>query len=145
MCLRDFLRDRRVKIARPLTLVLLFWAASPASTGLVSQAESSPEQTEPSSGGQRKEVVQISIHPEGFSPAELEQKTGRFLLSIIDRTGLPETDVAISRQGGNRLLQVRIPAQAARWADLLDLPPGRYVLTEASHPDWQCLITITPR
>ncbi len=92
-----------------------------------------------------KEVVQISIYPEGFWPTELEQKSGEFLLSINDRTGLPETDLVLKRLAGEQVREVRIPDSAAHWADVIDLPPGRYLLTESSHPEWQCAITITAR
>lgn len=28
--------------------------------------------------------------------------------------------------------------------EVLNLPPGKYVLKERNHPDWVCRITITP-
>jgi hypothetical protein len=29
------------------------------------------------------------------------------------------------------------------WSDVIDLQPGRYVLSDGDHPDWVCHITIT--
>jgi hypothetical protein len=46
MRLRELLKSRRVRIGKLLTLALLFWAASPAATGRVAMAESSPPESE---------------------------------------------------------------------------------------------------
>jgi hypothetical protein len=40
---------------------------------------------------------------------------------------------------------VRMAKGRLAWRQLVNLSPGDYVLTEATHPDLVCRITITPR
>jgi hypothetical protein len=61
-----------------------------------------------------------------------------------NRSGLQDDlTFRLDRVGGNRLHEARLPKGRLGWRQLVDLPPGRYAVTEADHPDWVCSVTIT--
>lgn len=86
----------------------------------------------------------ITIYPTGFNPAELTRPKGKFLLLINDRSGLEALDLRLLRENGDGEREARTGRNQPRWSGLVNLQPGRYRLTEADHPEWSCLITITP-
>ena len=116
------------------------WLA-PATTNepSVSAAAQAPPTGEP------LEAELIVIRPSGFEPSQVTRPAGRFILAVENRSGLDEVDLRLDREAGNRLQQVRVPRSKLDWSGVVDPPPGTYVLTEASHPDWSCRITITAR
>ncbi len=85
----------------------------------------------------------ITITPHGFEPREITRLQGRFLLLVDNRSGLSATSLALTREAGARTHEMRVPREEPNWSDVVNLPPGRYVLTESDHPRWTCLITIT--
>jgi hypothetical protein len=85
----------------------------------------------------------ITITPHGFEPRELTRPQGRFLLMVDNRSGVAATALALTSEAGQRTHQMRVPREEPNWSEVVDLPPGRYVLTEADHPRWSCRITIT--
>jgi hypothetical protein len=90
----------------------------------------------------RVESELITILPTGFQPAEITRPPGRFLLAVENRSGISAIDFRLDAEPGNRIFQVNRTWERADWNELLHLPPGRYTLTEASHPEWRCVITI---
>lgn len=128
-------RTRQTGRSRVSALIaaLLLSAAIGGVFELSAQDESEP----------RKEAVVIGLYPHGFEPAEITRAAGPFLLVIHDRTGLEETSIRIDRVAGPRLVTVRISNRSADWNALTDLPAGNYLITEAGHPEWSCLIAIT--
>lgn len=95
------------------------------------------------SGTQRKiEAEVITIRPTGFEPASITRPKGLFLLAIENRSGLRTIEVALDNEGGSRFYAERLRMDKHDLAQGLDLPPGRYVLREAGHPAWSCIITI---
>lgn len=87
----------------------------------------------------------VTVRPTGFEPAAITRPRGEFLLVINNRSGLEEVKWRLDRETGGNLREVKIHDGKLRSGNFEDLPPGRYVLTEANHPDWICRITITPR
>jgi hypothetical protein len=85
----------------------------------------------------------ITITPHGFEPREITRPQGRFLLMIDNRSDLAATSLSLTREAGPRTHEMRVPREEPNWSDVVDLTPGRYVLTEADHSSWGCLITIT--
>ncbi len=94
--------------------------------------------------GQRVEAELITVLPTGFDPKEINRPAGAFLIAVENRSGLDELELRLDREAGSRLHQVPMPGRKLNWKQGVDLPPGRYLLTEANHPDWRCRITITP-
>lgn len=89
------------------------------------------------------EAELITIRPTGFEPSEINRPPGRFFLSIEDRSGSDSSDLSLSSEAGARLLEVHTSVESPDWSDVLNLPPGTYLLTEAGHPEWVCRLTIT--
>jgi hypothetical protein len=87
----------------------------------------------------------ITITPHGFEPREITRPEGRFLLMVDNRSGVAATSLALRSEAGQRTREMRIPREEPNWSEAVELPPGRYVLTEADHPRWLCRITITAR
>ena len=101
-------------------------------------------QTPNNKAKERVEGEIIAISPHGFEPAEITRVHKHFVLVIDNRSGLAEVNLRLDRDRGNRLREVRVPREKRHWSDDLDLAPGRYLLSEANHPNWSCHITITP-
>ena len=86
----------------------------------------------------------ITIHPNGFDPEEITRPAGEVMIAIDNRSGLEEVRLRLDREGGERLVDESVSRRKLDWRKRVNLTPGQYRLTEANHPDWQCLITITP-
>jgi hypothetical protein len=87
----------------------------------------------------------ITITPHGFEPQEITRSQGRILLMVDNQSDLPATSLQLTREAGPLVNEMRVPREQPNWSEAIDLRPGRYVLTESDHPDWQCRITITAR
>lgn len=110
--------------------------------GLNPPAASAP--VRPDAPAESVETELVTITPTGFEPSEITRPRGKFLLAVNNRTGLEEINLRLGREAGNKLREVKLRGGKLRSGTFEDLPPGRYVLTEAGHPDWVCRITITP-
>ncbi len=93
----------------------------------------------------RIEAEIITIRPTGFEPTAITRPKGPFILEVEDRTGLTEVDVQLTVERGDRVFRVRAPRERSDWNRMVDLPPGRYVLSVVGHADWTCTITVTPQ
>jgi hypothetical protein len=116
--------------------------SSPAPPQVVKAAPAMPESS-------RKiadfESELITITPHGFEPQEITRPQGRFLLMIDNRSGLATTSLSLTREAGPQTQEMRVPRESPNWSDIVDLPAGRYLLTETDHPRWSCQFTITAR
>jgi hypothetical protein len=97
------------------------------------------------SSRERVEAEIVTLRPHGFEPKEIKRPAGHFLLSVDTRSGLKEVTWQLDRVAGSRLREVRVSRNKLDWRELVDLTPGTYKLTEASHPNWVCTITLTNR
>lgn len=85
----------------------------------------------------------ITLTPRGFEPAEISRPRGRFVLNINNRSGVHEVTFLLTHESGNRLRQVQFIRGKLSSREILDLPPGRYRLTEVNHPGWVVQIEIS--
>jgi hypothetical protein len=83
----------------------------------------------------------VTVTPRGFEPGAITRQQGRFILMVDNRSG-SELNLRFTRETGESLHNVRSSRQEPDWNDVLDLRPGKYLLTEADHPSWVCVITI---
>ena len=88
------------------------------------------------------EAEVITIRPTGFQPQKIARPQGPFLLAVENRSGLRTIDLILEGPGGKRLYTAGIPIAKHDLARKFDLVPGAYVLREANHPEWHCIITI---
>ena len=122
-------------------------AASHCRTGITSgSAEAKASTPEPHPQRRQLEAERISLRPTGFEPAIITRPAGRFLLAINDRSGDSDTQITFARETGERLhtIRMRDTARKHEWRNVIDVPPGSYVVYEASHPEWTCRIVLTP-
>lgn len=90
------------------------------------------------------EVEVVTIYPHRFIPAELTLPNKKFLLVVNNRAQLETMNLSVSRVNGNeKLKEVAVSRKEHDFNDVIDLPPGDYLLTEASMPNAGCKITIT--
>ncbi len=97
------------------------------------------------SAKERLEAETITIRPTGFEPAEITRPKGPFIFTLINRSGREEVALRLDHETGNRERGMRVRKNKPNWRDVVDLPPGRYVLREINNPGWACRITITSR
>jgi hypothetical protein len=90
------------------------------------------------------ETEVVAVTNRGLEPTAITRPQEEFILMIENPNRLV-LNFYLSRESGPRLQQIRASREEPNWNEVQDLPPGRYVLTEQSHPDWVCLITITAR
>jgi hypothetical protein len=85
----------------------------------------------------------VTLRATGFEPAEITRPAGRFLLALDNRAGQGEMVFRLMRENGTRVRDLTPRRDKFRLRHVVDLPPGRYAIVEATHPDWICRITIT--
>jgi hypothetical protein len=91
---------------------------------------------------ERGNVAIIALQPSGFDPEKIIGLGSPFVLSVDNRTGLEDILLVLSDPAGNKLREIRL-LRRRKWKEVLNLPSGRYTLTEAGQPDWICQITVT--
>ena len=94
---------------------------------------------------ERLETELLTLQPTGFEPDEIRRPQGAFVLGVDNRTGVESIELRFVRADGQRLAVLESPKRKISWREVVDLAPGQYVLSEASHPDWTCTVTILPR
>ncbi len=151
-------------LQRPSSLLLSRKAALPlivlviASIALAGRSMFSPSVTSaPISSIPRDSVIQpsasaaqssqmrtelITIRPTGFDPSEIRLTDGQFRIAVDNKSGLDEVTLRLTREGGARMREVRLPPGQLKWREKLDLPDGTYLLTEANHANWRCRIIV---
>ena len=113
-------------------LILAHFNRAPSEAAAMDQGLQAPIQAE-----------LITITPTGFEPAELTRPKGKFLLAIDNRSGLDEVDFYFERETGGR---VNVPLSRRgklAWREIVDLPPGTYILRATNDQSWRCRLTIT--
>ncbi len=128
-----------------LAACALVAVAATIALAIKSRADSPAPAAQGQQERERLEVEYITLWRGGFDPAEITRPHGRFVLAINNRTSLEEVEIRLERQNGGSVRAARLTRRKRNWSDAVELPPGRYLLTEANHPEWKCLITITPR
>lgn len=88
------------------------------------------------------ESESVTVTGRGFEPAAITRTQGKFILVVDNRSG---TDLSLrfSRETGESVHEIRSSRDQLDWNEVVDLKPGRYVLTEVNHPSWACSVVIT--
>ena len=93
----------------------------------------------------RLETELITLQPSGFEPTEISRPQGAFILGVDNRAGVESIELQFMRVDGQRLNALQTPKRKVSWREVVDLPPGVYVLSVTNHPEWSCNVTILPR
>lgn len=94
-------------------------------------SSSAPVQTD-----RPREVEVVTITPDGFEPQEIVRPAGPFLLSVSNRSGIDSLDLHLETEQRGKLREKSLPRETPHWREVINLQPGRYVVTEANHPEW---------
>ncbi len=86
--------------------------------------------------------VAITLRQEGFDLEEVVRPAGSFMLSVDNRSGVEKVTLILKRGNGSKVIEVKLFNGNGDWSELVELQPGRYTLTEADHPSWQCVFLV---
>jgi len=117
-------------------LILARWNGSDANSSAPSQGKRDDS---------KLEAELVTVTPTGFEPAEITRPHGRFLLAIDNRSGLDSVDFYLEREAGTRAKDSFARKGKLAWREVIDLPPGTYILRAANDESWQCRIVLTAR
>jgi len=84
----------------------------------------------------------IVLGPGGFQPTAATIRAGNVLLLIQNRSGQKQVVLALKDASGNSVLSVPVITNRYDWQEVVALSAGQYTLSEASHANWVCRITI---
>jgi hypothetical protein len=142
----------RVGVSLFLSLVLVF--------SLVAQQTATAPLPVPA----KTSVLYLTLGSDGFDQASLTIPSGRVLLALANHSGVSGVVLQLNQQTANGLVAVALdavqsgrrsptgpqvpsslvssPREKRDWRAVQNLPAGQYILTEASHPNWVCHITV---
>ena|SRR5688572_6654661 len=92
--------------------------------------------------GPEVKLVLLALWPEGFETNEMQLEPGEHLFIIGNRTGLPEVNIQLQREGRERLAAAAVGSRRRDLKQRLKLTPGTYVVTANDDPNWTCRITV---
>lgn len=90
------------------------------------------------------EVELITVRTSGFEPVEIVRPKGPFVLLVDDRSGKESSSLTLQRVNGARVRDINTERMKFEWHDVINLPSGDYILTDAGNPNSHCQITILP-
>jgi hypothetical protein len=86
--------------------------------------------------------ISLILSSSGFNPAEVRPQSGRFLLSIDNRSGTGDLVFKLSRPDGTLIRELRMSGAGGDWTEAFDLSEGTYKLSETNHSAWVCTIVV---
>lgn len=96
---------------------------------------------------EKLEVEMVTLRRFGFEPSAITRSSKSFLLKVNNRFNQPTLALSLNQIQNNRVSakvrEVNLVGGQIDWTAYLTLSPGEYELTEASHPEWKCRITVT--
>lgn len=95
-------------------------------------------------GNSGRTVERVTIFPYGFEPEALTVHPTPFLLTIDNRAGTDDFEFQLASEENQPVHRAVIPRGSSSNHKELALVPGKYLLTETSHPGWLCTITVMP-
>jgi hypothetical protein len=90
------------------------------------------------------EAEVVYVGPGGFFPSHIARADGKFLLLLVDHSGLANLSPALTDSKGNTVSQMALgPSNQARNPSaLMNLGKGRFHLKEPSHATWDLVIDV---
>lgn len=102
---------------------------------LTESKSTAPGTSTPQTRAKLTDSVLLTITPRGFDLKEITVPAVPFFLLVENRSGLSNISLSLQRDGGALIKNARVEHEELDWTELLDLAPGNYVISEASHPD----------
>jgi hypothetical protein len=91
-------------------------------------------------------MVRFVLSDDGLYPARMQVDQGLLNLAVEDKTGRSEGLLVESLQGTqrSRVTQITRAPDRSRGRALLKLPPGRYLVSDASQPSHTAELVVNP-
>ena len=116
------------------------------SGGLILGRWKTPPAGQPQIASEGKpEAEIITVTPAGFEPTEITRPRGPFVLAVDNRSGLDALALYLELENGSRVNTQLTRRGKLAWRELVDFPPGTYLLRAANDETWSCRITLTAR
>ncbi len=90
----------------------------------------------------RVSAANVAFTIRGFEPDALTVEHQDLLMTIVNKSGFINAKFQLDRETGGKVHEVSFQNARHRAKQFLKLPPGRYILREASHPNFSCNITV---
>ncbi len=87
-----------------------------------------------------QDELQIQLGSHGFTPADVQRAAGTFAIAVENSVISGEYTLQLTAQDGTVIKEVQVQKGSAAWT--VTLAAGEYTLTETSHPQWLCRITV---
>ena len=87
-----------------------------------------------------QDELQIQLNGNGFTPSEVQHAAGTFAIAVENSSLENEYTLRLKATDGTVLKEIAVQKGSAVWT--ITLAAGQYTLTEASHPQWLCQITV---
>lgn len=87
-----------------------------------------------------RDELRIVLGSNGFSPTKLQHSPGTFALAVENTTLTDEYTLKLKAEDGTVLYEFAVQKGSSAWT--VNLPGGRYTLTEINHPQWVCNIVV---
>ena len=87
-----------------------------------------------------QDELQIELGINGFTPAEAQRAAGTFAIAVENSAISGEYTLQLKAQDGTVIKEVHVQKGSAAWT--ITLTAGEYTLTEVSHPQWLCRLTV---
>ena len=87
-----------------------------------------------------QDELQIQLSVDGFTPGEVQHVAGTFAIAVHNSNVPGEYTLRLKAGDDTVVKEVQVQEGSAAWT--VTLSAGEYTLTEASHPQWQCRITV---
>ena len=87
----------------------------------------------------------LTLRRTGFDPPALTIPSGNFLLAVDNLSDFAKAQLTLVEERKDKLKDIKFESHNRDWREEIDLKPGVYLLSEISHPEWVCRITVTDK
>jgi hypothetical protein len=87
-----------------------------------------------------RDEVKLELSTNGFAPAEVQHAPGLFAIAVENKILSGEYTLRLKADDETVLHEFQVQKGSSAWT--VNLPTGRYTLTEVNHPQWTCRITV---
>ena len=84
--------------------------------------------------------MRIEMGSGGFTPAQVQHAPGTFAIAVENSAIAGEYTLRLKAEDGTVLKEVQVQKGSTAWT--ITLAAGQYTLTETSHPEWLCHLTV---
>jgi hypothetical protein len=87
-----------------------------------------------------QDELQLELNTEGFKPAQVQRAAGTFAIAVENSVISGDYTLQLKAHDGTVIKEVQVQQGSAAWT--ITLAAGDYTLTETTHPQWLCQITV---